>query len=58
MKKNFKTSLYFYILLAIILSFINYSFKNEIIESVIFGLIGALCVFFVPLIFRNLNNRK
>ena len=53
LKNNFKISFYFYIPLSIILGFINYAYEKEIMGSIILGLIGALSVFFVPLMFKN-----
>ena len=44
-KKELKTSLFFYIPLAIILAKIAYDGQDRIFESALYGMLGALGVF-------------
>lgn len=56
-KKEFRTSLYFYVPLAIILAKIAYDGKDLFYESALYGMLGALCVF-IPSSWFTLKKRK
>jgi pilus assembly protein TadC len=59
MSKGTKASLLFYLPLAVVLSFINNTVKSENISgSILFGLIGAASVLFVPFLLKNLRNKN
>jgi hypothetical protein len=59
MKRNeFLISLLIYIPLGVILSYINYNTNKGLTGAIIFGFLGALCVFFVPLVFKNIKNKN
>ena len=53
MKKETKNSLIIYFPLALILGFINFYYSGKILSSILVGLVGALGVLFVPLLFKK-----
>ena len=59
MKKEFLISILFFIPLAAVLSYINYStVPHNLPKAIAFGMLGALGVFFVPYIFRKFKSNQ
>ena len=56
MKIEFKKSLIVYFPTALVLTSIFYSIDDKLNKSIIFSLIGAAIIFFVPLIFKGLKD--
>ncbi len=53
MNVEFKKSLVVFIPLAIIQAIYQFQYNGSYFKSMIYGLISASCVFFVPLLFKR-----
>lgn len=58
MKKLFKSTVFFYVCLTLILAGINYFFRTDLNESILVGLSSALCVFYAPVIMQKEDHKK
>jgi hypothetical protein len=59
-KKEFLITFLIFLPLGAVLSFINYESSKDtaLTNSILFGFLGALGIFFVPFIYRKLNKKK
>ena len=55
MKKEFIKSLYIFIPLGLVMTYIYYDRARGIAMSILLGYISALCVFFVPYLFKRVK---